>query len=53
MKLSLHQIKEITTGAVRITEENGAVHLYRFTEEQENLYKDKCCGFYVRTFATA
>ena len=39
MKLNFSQIKEITTGAVRVKEENGMISLKRFTEEQEALYK--------------
>lgn len=53
MKLTLEQISSITRGTVRITEEDGKVCLYRFTKEQEELYKVKNTDFYNKTFATA
>ena len=39
MKLSLGQIKEITCGAVNVTEEDGGFLFYRFTKEQTEAYK--------------
>lgn len=39
MKLSFEQIKNITTGAVRVEEEEGKIKFFRFTKEQEVLYK--------------
>ncbi len=53
MKLNLNQIKEITIGAVRVEEENGLINLYRFTKEQEDLYKARSQDFYMKTFSTA
>ncbi len=53
MKLSLQQMQEITTGAVRVREEDGMVSLKRFTEEQEVLYKETNQDFYNKTFGTA
>lgn len=53
MRLSADQIAGITNGAVRVTEENGAVRFYRFTEAQEHMYKLNNAGFYKKTFATA
>lgn len=53
MKLSFNQIKEVITGATRIEEENGIVELYRFTKEQEELYKLANSDFYKKTFTTA
>ena len=53
MKLSFNQIKELVTGAVRVEEENGSVRLYRFTKEQEELYKLTNQDFYNKTFSTA
>lgn len=41
MKLNLEQIKEITTGAVRVLENNGEIEFHRFTEEQEIVYGKK------------
>lgn len=53
MKLSGAQISKFVTGAVRIKETNGEMHLYRFSEEQENLYKERDRGFYNKTFCTS
>lgn len=53
MKLCFNQIREIITGAVRIAEENGFTNLYRFTHEQEQLYKSVNQDFYAKTFSTA
>lgn len=40
MKLSLEQLRSITTGAVRVEDENGKFRFYRFTEEQTALYEE-------------
>ncbi len=53
MKLNINQIKEITKGAVRIEENEGVVSFYRFTKEQEEMYKERSADFYKKTFATA
>ena len=53
MKLGIHQIKEIVTGAVVVKEENSVVSLKRFTPEQEQLYKATNQDFYNKTFSTA
>ncbi len=53
MKLSFNQIKEITTGAVLVKEEDGKISLNRFTQEQEELYKVTNQDFYNKTFSTA
>lgn len=53
MKLSFNEIEKIATGAVRIEEENGSVKLYRFTKQQEELYKSTLERLYKRTFSTA
>ncbi len=53
MRLNLNQIKEITKGAVRIEENEGFLSFYRFTEEQEEMYKGRSADFYKKTFATA
>ncbi len=57
MKLTLEQIKAIATGTVRAEEEEGKIRLYRFTKEQEELYKavsiEKNRGFYDRSLATS
>ena len=48
MKLDLSQIKEITLGAVRIEEADNAVHFYRFTKHQQELYKARSSDFYKK-----
>ena len=53
MKLTLKQIKQITKGAVRFSEDQYGIRLYRFTETQEQLYKERDLDFYKKTFATA
>ncbi len=52
MKLGLEKIREITAGAARVEEENGEFHFYRFTSEQEKLYKPRV-DFYFKTFSTS
>ncbi len=54
MKLSIDKLIELSHGAVRVEEKNNKISFYRFTEEQELLYKN--CGnegFYLKTFAPA
>lgn len=53
MNLNLLQIREITTGAVRIEEIDNAIHFYRFTKQQEELYKNRNLSFYKKTFSTS
>jgi len=53
MKLTFEQIKEITTGAVHVQEENAMLLLKRFTQAQEELYKATNQDFYNKTFSTA
>ena len=53
MKLNLSQIREITTGAVRIEQIDNDIHFYRFTESQEELYKKRNSDFYKKTFAAS
>ncbi len=38
MKLTLEQIRSVTQGAERITEENGAIRFFRFREEERAVY---------------
>ena len=40
MKLTVKQIESIVRGAVRTKEVDGYVRFYRFTEEQEELYRE-------------
>ena len=54
MKLTKNQLVKISHGAVRTTEENGKVVFFRFTEEQQELYKNtRRESFYLKTFTTA
>lgn len=53
MKLDLDQIKAVTAGAVRVQEEQGGIHFYRFTKEQEDMYEVRKTEFYSKTFATS
>lgn len=53
MKLKLSQIEEITLGAVRIEKNENGFNFYRFTEEQEELYKNRCEEFYMKSFSTS
>ena len=54
MKLTFEQVQEIARGAVRISEDNGSFHFYRFTEAQTEAYlKTSPKDFYKKAFATA
>ncbi|MBQ7839584.1 MAG: SGNH/GDSL hydrolase family protein [Lachnospiraceae bacterium] len=53
MKLDLEQIRSICLGAVRVTESESGVSLYRFTEEQEEIYRQANEDFYQKSFASA
>ncbi len=51
--MQLSQIKDITLGAVRIEENENGFNFYRFTTEQEELYKKRSNDFYMKSFATS
>ncbi len=53
MNLSFSQIKDITIGSVRIEENKDGISFYRFTEQQEELYKKRSDDFYMKTFSTS
>jgi len=53
MKLNFNQICSICLGAVRAKETEDGVRLYRFTEEQEEIYRRANADFYRKSFATA
>ncbi|MBR7132118.1 MAG: SGNH/GDSL hydrolase family protein [Clostridia bacterium] len=53
MNLSFEQIKAVTCGAARVTYENGYYRFYRFTSEQEELYRTRRDDFYQKTFAAS
>ncbi|MBQ8796908.1 MAG: SGNH/GDSL hydrolase family protein [Oscillospiraceae bacterium] len=52
MNLNLDTIRSVTTGAVRIAEKKDGIHFYRFTQAQEEYYRD-VSNQYPKTFATA
>lgn len=53
MKLSYEQIRSISLGTVRTMETENGVRLYRFTEEQEEIYRQANADFYKKTFSLA
>lgn len=53
MKLTYEQISAICQGAVRSAKTENGVGLYRFTEEQEEIYKRVSEDFYKKSRATA
>lgn len=53
MKLDITQLKSITTGAVRIEQEEDGIHFYRFTQEQQALYAGVSADFLKKTHATS
>ncbi|MBR3837351.1 MAG: SGNH/GDSL hydrolase family protein [Clostridia bacterium] len=53
MKLNISQICEITFGAVRIEEREDGIHFNRFTEEQEELYRNHSDAFYKKSLSSS
>lgn len=53
MELTLNQIKDITCGAVSVSEDADGFRFYRFTSEQMELYHDYDESFYNKTKSTA
>lgn len=53
MKLTFEEIKNIVTGAARVTQEEDGIHLYRFTELQERAYKELKDHLYYKTFSSS
>jgi len=51
MILKYEDIITITKGAVRLEEEPDGIHFYRFTKEQEELYKEYNDDFYNKSFS--
>lgn len=52
MKLDFDTLCALTSGAARITQEADGIHFYRFTQAQEEFYKNYP-NHYPKTFATA
>ena len=50
MKLNYETAKKITCGAARVTEDDG-FRFYRFTEEQEEIYRKYRSWFIEKTFS--
>jgi lysophospholipase L1-like esterase len=54
MRLLLNDIKQIAHGVARVESLGESIGLFRFTKEQEELYRDQSYpSMYKRTFATA
>lgn len=53
MELNLSQIQSVTFGAARVTEGNDGFHFYRFTENQQEKYKQTNENFYMKSFSSA
>lgn len=53
MRVSLEEIKAITSGAVQIVEETDGIHFHRFTKAQEALYEKEKPKFYHKCFGCA
>lgn len=52
-KLNLEKIREITTGAARVEEKDGAICFYRYTKEQDERYKIRNPELHRRSLCTA
>lgn len=52
-RLNIDQIKQIAHGVARMEEVDGKIVFYRFTKEQQELYKGASEDFYIKTFATS
>lgn len=53
MDLTLNQIKEIVTGAPRIEETVDGISFYRFTKEQDEMYKERSADFHNKSLGSA
>jgi len=53
MELNLEQIRNVTLGAVKVVETENGICMHRFTEEQEELYRQTDAGFYKKTSEAA
>lgn len=51
--LNFSQIKDLVHGAVRVEEGDGLISFFRFTKEQQELYKSTSTDFYIKSFASA
>lgn len=53
MKLNFEQIRDVILGAAKVVETENGICMHRFTEEQEELYRQTDAGFYKKTSAAA
>ena len=53
MKLTTEQLRLAARGAVRIADEDGAVHFYRFTEAQDEMYLARKRDFWLKARASS
>ncbi len=53
MGMQFSQIQAITLGAARVEQHDNGIHFYRFTKQQEALYKERSEDFYMKTFSTS
>lgn len=51
--LNFEQIKKLVHGAARIEEGDGKLSFFRFTKEQQELYKSVSQDFYTKSFSTS
>ena len=52
-KLDFELIKKLTFGAARIEENDGKISFFRFTKEQQDIYKQASLDFYMKSFSTS
>ena len=53
MKLNIEQIRAISCGAARVEETDFGVSFFRFTKEQEEMYKERSGDFYMKSFSSS
>ena len=53
MRLNFEQICSISQGAVRFAETNSGICFYRFTKEQEEIYRQTKADLYYKTLTSA
>lgn len=52
-RLDFEQIKLLVHGAARIEENDGKISFFRFTKEQQEIYKSASLDFYMKSFSTS
>ena len=51
--LSFEQIEKLAHGVARVEEGDGKISFFRFTKEQQELYKNVCTDFFMKSFSTS